>query len=90
MSNEKPQRKTLPALRSDEEAERFVEEAGLAEYDLSAMQPVRFESRKGSADETAHAGEHGRGAEEAGRKARRTLPATDRRRRGAGFGRGGG
>lgn len=36
-------RKSLPVLRSDEEAERFVVGADLTEYDLSAMRPTRFE-----------------------------------------------
>ena len=35
--------KPLPHLASDGEAEAFVEAANLAEYDLSAMTPVRFE-----------------------------------------------
>ena len=34
--------KTLPPLRSDEEAERFVEEADLTEYDLSQFKPMKF------------------------------------------------
>ena len=33
----------LPKLRSDQEAEAFVAKADLADYDLSAMRPVRFE-----------------------------------------------
>jgi predicted DNA binding CopG/RHH family protein len=36
-------KKPLPALRTDEEAERFVAEADLTEYDLSSMRLVRFE-----------------------------------------------
>ena len=36
-------KKKLPNLRSDKEAEDFVDNADLAEYDLSAMRPVRFE-----------------------------------------------
>ena len=35
--------KNWPVLRSDEEAERFVAEADLTEYDLSQFKPVRFE-----------------------------------------------
>ncbi len=35
--------KRLPKLTSDEEAERFVDTADLAEYDLSAMKPHSFE-----------------------------------------------
>jgi predicted DNA binding CopG/RHH family protein len=36
-------RKPLPDLKTDEEAERFVAEADLTEYDLSEMRLVRFE-----------------------------------------------
>jgi predicted DNA binding CopG/RHH family protein len=36
-------KKKLPRLRSDKEAEDFVEKSDLAEYDLSAMRPIRFE-----------------------------------------------
>ena len=36
-------KKKWPVLRSDEEAERFVEEADLTEYDFSEMVPMRFE-----------------------------------------------
>jgi predicted DNA binding CopG/RHH family protein len=36
-------KKPLPALRSDEDAERFVAEADLTEYDLSDMRIIRFE-----------------------------------------------
>jgi predicted DNA binding CopG/RHH family protein len=36
-------KKPLPALRTDEEAERFVAEADLTEYDLSSMRLVKFE-----------------------------------------------
>lgn len=32
----------MPPLRSDEEAERFVETADLSEYDLSGFQSMRF------------------------------------------------
>jgi predicted DNA binding CopG/RHH family protein len=39
-------RKHWPALRSDEEAERFVAEADLTEYDFSTMVPVSFELRR--------------------------------------------
>jgi len=38
-------RKTLPKLRSDEEAEGFVAQSDLTEYDLSGMRIVRFEFR---------------------------------------------
>ncbi|MDO8434745.1 MAG: BrnA antitoxin family protein [Candidatus Binatus sp.] len=36
-------RKKLPRLRSDKEAEEFVEKADLTEFDLSEMRPIRFE-----------------------------------------------
>jgi predicted DNA binding CopG/RHH family protein len=36
-------KKKLPRLRSDEEAENFVEKSDLTQYDLSAMRPIRFE-----------------------------------------------
>jgi predicted DNA binding CopG/RHH family protein len=36
-------KKPLPRLESDEEAERFVAEADLTEYDLSGLRPVQFE-----------------------------------------------
>jgi predicted DNA binding CopG/RHH family protein len=36
-------KKKLPRLRSDEEAEAFVANADLSEYDLSEMVTVRFE-----------------------------------------------
>lgn len=39
-------RKPLPRLTSDVDAEAFVAEADLSEYDLSAMKPVRFELRR--------------------------------------------
>ena len=35
--------KQLPPLLSDEEAEKFTDEADLSEYDLSGFEPVRFE-----------------------------------------------
>ena len=35
--------KAMPSLKSDEEAERFVESADLSEYDLSGFAPVKFE-----------------------------------------------
>lgn len=35
--------KPFPTFQSDEEAEKFVAEADLTEYDLSGMQPVHFE-----------------------------------------------
>lgn len=39
-------KKKWPILQSDEEAERFVEEADLTEYDFSEMVPFRFEIEK--------------------------------------------
>ncbi len=36
-------KKKLPRLKSDKEAEEFVEKADLTEYDLSGMRPIRFE-----------------------------------------------
>ena len=36
-------KKPLPQLKTDEEAERFVAESDLTEYDLSQMRLVRFE-----------------------------------------------
>ena len=35
-----------PRLKSDAEAERFVEEADLTKYDFSRMTPMRFEFEK--------------------------------------------
>jgi predicted DNA binding CopG/RHH family protein len=36
-------KKPLPKLDSDDEAERFVAEADLTEYDLSSLTQVHFE-----------------------------------------------
>jgi predicted DNA binding CopG/RHH family protein len=36
-------KKPLPEFRTDDEAEKFVAEADLTEYDLSGMRMVRFE-----------------------------------------------
>jgi predicted DNA binding CopG/RHH family protein len=36
-------RRKLPKLRSDKEAEVFVAESDLTEYDLSGMRRIRFE-----------------------------------------------
>lgn len=33
----------IPTFRTDKEAERFVEEGDLTDYDLSGAKPVRFE-----------------------------------------------
>lgn len=39
-------KKEWPSLRSDEEAERFVAEADLTDYDFSKMTPMRLELRR--------------------------------------------
>ena len=39
----KAENKPMPSLRSDAEAEEFVETADLSEYDLSGFKPMRFE-----------------------------------------------
>ena len=39
----KAELKHMPPLRSDEEAEHFVETADLSEYDLSVFVPTKFE-----------------------------------------------
>lgn len=36
-------KKPLPSLETDEEAERFVAEADLTDYDLSGLRMVQFE-----------------------------------------------
>lgn len=36
-------KKQLPKLKTDKEAEDFIAEADLTEYDLSGLKPVRFE-----------------------------------------------
>lgn len=36
-------KKKLPELATDNEAESFVDEVDLTEYDLSVMKPIRFE-----------------------------------------------
>ncbi len=41
--------KPLPVFKSDEEAEAFVDNADLSEYDLSGFKPVKFEFEKKSA-----------------------------------------
>ena len=35
--------RSMPSLRSDAEAEEFVETADLSDYDLSGFKPMRFE-----------------------------------------------
>ncbi|WP_290652486.1 BrnA antitoxin family protein [Aquisalimonas sp.] len=49
MNASKDDLKPLPELRSDEESERFVEEADLSEYDLSGFKRVHFEFEPKSA-----------------------------------------
>lgn len=41
--------KSMPSFSSDAEAERFVETANLADYDLSGFKPMRFEIEPKSA-----------------------------------------
>jgi predicted DNA binding CopG/RHH family protein len=43
MNKSRKTRKTLPHFATDEEAERFVDEADLTEYDLSGGRPMPFE-----------------------------------------------
>lgn len=38
-------RKKIPTFKTDKEVENFVDKADLSEYDLSGLQPVRFEFR---------------------------------------------
>jgi len=42
-------KKKIPAFKSDEEAERFIDTADLSDYDLSGLKPMRFEFEKKSA-----------------------------------------
>ncbi|MSP82958.1 MAG: hypothetical protein EXQ94_08500 [Alphaproteobacteria bacterium] len=42
-------RKRIPKFKTDEEAEQFVDTADLSEYDLSGLEPMRFEFEKKSA-----------------------------------------
>ncbi len=44
--NAEPALKPIPVFRTDEEAERFVEQADLTEYDLSGFRPIQFEFGK--------------------------------------------
>lgn len=41
--------KPMPSLKSDAEAEQFVDTADLSEYDLSGFEPMRFEIEPKSA-----------------------------------------
>ena len=45
MSSKKPL-KPLPELKTDEDAEQFVQDADLSEYDLSGFKPAQFEFQK--------------------------------------------
>lgn len=42
----KKDKKPLPEFKTDEEAEQFIDEADLTDYDLSGGRTVRFEFRK--------------------------------------------
>lgn len=42
-------KKSWPVLKTDAEAERFVEEADLTEFDFGKMVPVQFEFEKKTA-----------------------------------------
>ena len=42
-------KKKIPAFKSDEDAERFIETADLSDYDLSGLKPMRFELERKSA-----------------------------------------
>lgn len=42
--------KRFPVFQSDEEAERFVDEADLSEFDFSGFKPMRFELEKRQAE----------------------------------------
>jgi len=42
-------KKKIPAFRSDKAAEKFVESADLAQYDLKDFKPARFEFEKKTA-----------------------------------------
>jgi len=39
----------MPSLHSDEEAEKFVDQTDLSDYDLSGFKPMRFEVEPKSA-----------------------------------------
>lgn len=41
--------KPMPSLKSDAEAEKFVDTADLSEYDLTTFRPMRFEIEPKSA-----------------------------------------
>ena len=42
-------KKKLPSFKTDAAAERFVDKADLTKYDLSGLQPVRFEFERKTA-----------------------------------------
>ena len=42
-------KKKIPTFKTDQEAERFVDTADLSDYDLSGVEPVRFEFEKKNA-----------------------------------------
>lgn len=44
----KANKKQMPSLRSDEEAEKFVAQADLSDYDLSGFKSVRIDLRSRS------------------------------------------
>lgn len=47
MSNDDSRKlKKFPRFETDEEAERFVDEADLSEYDFSGFKPMRFEIKR--------------------------------------------
>ncbi|MCP4181850.1 MAG: hypothetical protein GY761_00805 [Hyphomicrobiales bacterium] len=47
--SDKKKLKSLPRLKTDKEAEDFVENADLSDYDLSGFKPVNFEFENKSA-----------------------------------------
>ncbi|TVR79987.1 MAG: hypothetical protein EA405_11800 [Rhodospirillales bacterium] len=44
--SDKDRLRPLPDLRADDEAERFVDEANLSDYDLAGFKATRFEFEK--------------------------------------------
>ncbi len=49
MGSNTKKRKPMPSLRSDRQAEEFVDSADLSEFDLSGFKPMRFELQNKSA-----------------------------------------
>ncbi|MFO1456512.1 MAG: CopG family antitoxin [Steroidobacteraceae bacterium] len=43
MKRKSPPLRKLPKMRSDRQTARFVSDADLSKFDLSSMQPLRFE-----------------------------------------------